>query len=79
MPTIIRMVTFENLNGSAYYFDNNSSFSNYTITIFDSFGRIVLANNLNPTSLDISQLPNGIYVARIRNNGGELFKKVIKK
>jgi hypothetical protein len=61
------------------YFENNSSASNYTITIFDSFGRIILENNLNPTSLDISQLPSGLYVARIRNNQGELFKKVIKK
>jgi hypothetical protein len=61
------------------YFENNSSASNYTITIFDSFGRIILENNSNPTSLDISQLPSGLYVARIRNNQGELFKKVIKK
>jgi hypothetical protein len=70
---------YPNPAADVIYFGNNSSSSNYSITIFDSFGRIVLANSLNPTSLDVSHLPSGLYVARIRNNEGELFKKVIKK
>jgi hypothetical protein len=61
------------------YFENNSPLSNYTVTVFDSFGKIVLENSLNPASLDVSYLPSGLYVARIRNSEAELFKKVIKK
>ena len=60
------------------YFENNSSSSNFSLTIFDCFGKIVLENRINPISIDVSHLPRGLYYARFTNDNGELVKKIIK-
>ena len=60
------------------YFENNSSKSNFSLTIFDCFGKIVLENRINPLSVDVSHLPRGLYYARFTNDNGELVKKFIK-
>lgn len=46
-------------------------------TVIDSTGKIILTEN-ETAHLDISSLPNGIYLLKIQTNGGSSVKRIIK-
>ena len=55
---------------------NNSL--NYTVTIYDIFGKIVVNNLTNPYRINISNLPKGQYLLRIKSETGIINEKLLK-
>lgn len=50
---------------------------NASITILNTIGQVILKAN-NTTQIDISNIPNGIYLVRIETEKDRYFKRVIK-
>jgi hypothetical protein len=48
-----------------------------TVVIFDILGKQMLRTQLNGTSLDVSQLNNGIYILKVEEDGKTSSKKLI--
>ncbi|MDZ4147919.1 MAG: T9SS type A sorting domain-containing protein [Flavobacteriaceae bacterium] len=48
-----------------------------TVVVFDILGKQMLRTQLNGTTLDVSQLNNGIYILKIEENGKTTSKKLI--
>jgi hypothetical protein len=49
------------------------------VQIFDSMGRLVQKSQLSGNELDVSKLPEGVYLIEFKN-GNQLFKtKIIKR
>ena len=62
---------------------NLNSFENVKVEMFNVLGKKMLSKEISSTntSINISELNNGIYMLRIINNNGELLlnKKVLKQ
>ncbi|MDP1728483.1 MAG: two-component regulator propeller domain-containing protein [Bacteroidota bacterium] len=52
---------------------------NSTISIYNLNGQLVLSQELNGSEIDISQLVNGIYTAKITDNTGVYTQKLVKQ
>lgn len=48
-----------------------------TVAVFDILGKQMLRTQLNGTTLDVSQLNNGIYILKIEEDGKTISKKLI--
>ena len=50
------------------------------VTIYKINGEVIISrsNFKNQAILDLSQIPNGIYILKIQTNSGSIIKKVIK-
>ncbi len=48
-----------------------------TVAVYDILGKQMLRTQLNGTTLDVSQLNNGIYILKIEENGKTTSKKLI--
>lgn len=60
---------------------NTTLFGEISYELFDSFGRLVLLENLSkgkPTQVDVSTLQNGIYIIHVLTNNLSVKKFVIK-
>jgi hypothetical protein len=55
--------------------DNNS---NYTVSIFDLFGKKIIYNLINPEYINISNLPKGQYLLRIKSEKGITNERLLK-
>ena len=52
----------------------------HTVSIFDQVGKIVLQRSINNSrTLDISELPSGLYLVRLEGNDAPLTGKLIKQ
>jgi hypothetical protein len=56
---------------------NSTDFFNSKFTVYDIHGQILLDQTLkqNNTQISISQLPNGIYLARLQLSNGSMAQK----
>jgi len=70
-------VMFPNPAYSVLYFDNVEE--NSEVVVIDLTGKIVMRNLLTMKSIDISRLPNGLYLIQITNNKGTLYRKLLKQ
>jgi len=64
----------------SYSGENSNSLS--TITMYDSYGRLVMskdANAENQTQVNVSNFPTGIYMLKLTNNEESVIKKVLIK
>lgn len=66
-------------NPSSGQLNINSDVDNYSLQVIDLTGKIIInKNNLSETTqIDLSNMPNGIYMVKINNGGHQLTKKVI--
>ena len=55
---------------------NNSL--NYNVAIYDIFGKIVINNLTNPNRINISNLPKGQYILRIKSETGITNERLLK-
>lgn len=55
---------------------NNSL--NYTVAIYDMFGKVVVNNLTNPNHINISKLPKGQYLLRIKSETGITNERLLK-
>ena len=66
-----------------FLFINPIASNNFTATLTDAQGRVVLIKeSIQPTisySFDLTQLPKGMYLLRLKNDSKEYTKKVIVK
>ncbi len=66
-----------------FLFINPIASNNFTATLIDAQGRVVLTQeNIQPTisySFDLTQLPKGMYLLRLKNDSKEYTEKVIVK
>lgn len=71
-------LVYPNPASEVVYFTNNSSSSNFILTVFDASGRMIIENQQNPLSLELSMLPKGLYFLRFSNDQGQMVKKITK-
>jgi hypothetical protein len=66
-----------------FLFINPIASNNFTATLIDTQGKVVLTKeNIQPTisySFDLTQLPKGMYLLRLKNDSKEYMEKVIVK
>jgi hypothetical protein len=66
-----------------FLFINPIASNNFTATLIDAQGRVMLTQeNIQPTisySFDLTQLPKGMYLLRLKNDSKEYTEKVIVK
>jgi hypothetical protein len=66
-----------------FFFINPIASNNFTATLVDELGRVVLKQNgVQPTisyTFDVSQLPKGMYVLHLKNDSKEFSEKVLVK
>ena len=68
---------YPNPASSVIYFDNIKE--NTYIEMYNATGKLVLSAVLTNRSVDISQLPNGVYIVKVKNNDKVSTLKVLKK
>jgi photosystem II stability/assembly factor-like uncharacterized protein len=63
-----------------HIYTDNSFSSNSTLSIYNTFGKIVLSTKLNgqTVDVDISSLDNGVYIISVDNKNGTNRQKIIK-
>ena len=68
-------------NPANNFIDIETEFKNYSISVFDNMGKLILKEetNQNETRIDISSFSNGIYFIQLQSNGKLLSKKFIKE
>ena len=74
----ISPVPANNVLQVSYSTANNTDLS--TITVFDTYGRLVMSKNIKDTSgteLNVSDLPSGIYMLKLTTGKETLMKKLI--
>ena len=84
----VSMISETNLDNSLSVYPNpaikvlniNSTLTNYEVSIFDISGQLVLQNKNSP-SLDISNLPKGLYILKLQdmNSMTSLTKKFVRE
>ncbi|MDC6470900.1 DUF4465 domain-containing protein, partial [Flavobacteriales bacterium] len=57
---------------------NIDNSSNYTVSIFDLFGKKIIYNLINPEYINISNLPKGQYLLRIKSKKGITNERLLK-
>ena len=57
---------------------NIDNSSNYTVSIFDLFGKKIIYNLINPEYINISNLPKGQYLLRIKSEKGITNERLLK-
>ena len=57
---------------------NIDNISNYTVSIFDLFGKKIIYNLINPEYINISNLPKGQYLLRIKSEKGITNERLLK-
>jgi hypothetical protein len=66
-----------------YFFINPIASNNFTATLVDALGRVVLKQEgIQPTisyAFDVSQLPKGMYILHLKNDSKEYTEKVLVK
>ena len=75
----IDISVFPNPTSNVVFFENNFGSLIFTATVFDSFGRMVFQPSVSPKSMDVSNLPTGIYYINISSLQGQTIKKLIKR
>ena len=57
-----------------------SEFKNRTVDIYSLTGKLIFHSNETPSKIDLSSLPNGMYILRLSNSSGNhVSKKLIKE
>ena len=52
----------------------------HAIQVFDTMGRLILVKQASSEmSLDLSEFPNGIYIAKVAGGGNELIHRLVKR
>lgn len=69
---------FPNPTNGSVYFQNTDHNSFQKILIYDQTGRLMLKQNIQTNSVDLSSLPNGIYIVATDNQKISSFK-IIKQ
>ena len=61
------------------WFPNSNG--NYTVTIFNTLGKVVLTtkSDFKKVTIDINSLASGVYSLKISNGNREGFKKIVKQ
>jgi len=49
------------------------------VSIYSLQGTLVMTSNKDTTEIDISNLPNGMYLIEINTSNGRIIKQIIKK
>ena len=49
------------------------------ITVFDVFGKVVLRDRINSSTLNISRLAPGVYVLQVQENDKKMTRKLVVK
>ena len=57
---------------------NIDNVSNYSVSIFDLFGKKIIYNLVNPEYINISNLPKGQYLIRIKSEKGITNERLLK-
>jgi len=57
---------------------NIDNVSNYSVSIFDLFGKKIIYNLINPEYINISNLPKGQYLIRIKSEKGITNERLLK-
>ena len=62
---------------------NNIAAGNYNVSVYNTIGSLVLNQNMNVNgavirTINLNDLPNGIYMVQVSNENGSTTKKVIK-
>ena len=57
---------------------NIDNSSNYTVSIFDLFGKKIIYNLINPDYINISNFPKGQYLLRIKSEKGITNERLLK-
>jgi len=57
---------------------NIANVSNYSVSIFDLFGKKIIYNLINPEYINISNLPKGQYLLRIKSKNGITNERLLK-
>ena len=62
-------------------FGNNLRFTNYELRIYDVIGNLILGKNINnnKTNIDVSSLPSGLYILKVKTENSELIRKFVKE
>lgn len=77
-----RVRVYPNPATETLFFDDEALLKNgsYRLTVMDVYGRIMLSEGIaSHSSIDISQWPSGVYVARFVQNGNCCFRKFVKR
>ncbi len=68
-------------NPANNFIDVETEFKNYSISVFDNMGKLILRenSNQNKTRINLSPFSNGIYFIQLQSNGKLVSKKFIKE
>ena len=63
---------------SDFIYINSKDSDNYTISLFNILGELIIDNKINLQQLNLSNLPNGQYFLKIESESGIINEKILK-
>ena len=64
---------------SDFIYINSKDSDNYTISLFNILGELIIDKKINLQQLNLSNLPNGQYFLKIESKSGIINEKILKK
>ena len=75
-------MVYPNPSKDIFIITNNTTFKNYTLTVYDIYGRVIIKEKVNSIkySLDMSQFVSGVYFINASSNNRIIYNgKLLKQ